>query len=73
MAKVQGRGLKYLNELGFHAFEFGVNPETGLIDVCTADDEVCSGVTKEVGEQIAAYLVRLEERVIKHIEVHYKD
>lgn len=67
-----GRKAKYLEECGFNAFEFGVHPD-GRIDVSTADDEVVSGVTKEQGEQIAAYLRRLEERVQQHIDLHYSD
>jgi len=66
-----GRGYKYLNECGFNAFEFGVNPTTGLVDVSTTVDEVCSGVSPEACEEICKYLVRLENRVIDHINLHY--
>ena len=69
---VTGRGFKYLNECGFNAFEFGVNPVTQLVDVCSADDEVCSGVTPKVAQEISEYLCRLEQRVIAHINLHYE-
>jgi len=62
---------KYLEQCGFQAFEFGVHPGTGLVDVCTADDTVCEGVSEEAAVQIAAYLERLQARVINYIELHH--
>jgi hypothetical protein len=68
---VRGRGFKYLKECGFNAFQFGINPETGLVDVSTAEDDVCSGVSMAACEEVVEYLSRLEQRVISHINLHY--
>lgn len=64
---------KYLNRLGFHAYVFGVNKTTGLVDVEAGDGShtVVSGVTEEAANQIIAYLVGLEERVVEHMDLHY--
>ena len=62
---------KYLEQCGFQAFEFGVHPGNNLVDVSTADDIVCEGVSREAAVQIAAYLERLQVRVIDYIERHH--
>lgn len=59
---------KYLNRRGFHAYEFGINTETGLVDIEAGDYTVVSGVSSEAGEQIIRYLAELEARVEDYIE-----
>lgn len=64
---------KYLNRLGFHAYVFGVNADTGLVDVEAGDGShtVVSGVSEDAAHQIIEYLVGLEERVVDHMDLHY--
>lgn len=62
---------KYLERLGFHAFEFGTRPN-GNVDVSAGDDNVCDNVSPEAQKQISEFLRRLEERVMNYIEVHYE-
>jgi hypothetical protein len=66
----EGKAGKYLEDCGFHAFEFGVHKD-GCVDVSTQDSEVVSKVTKEQADQIIQYLKRLEIKVMRHIDLHY--
>lgn len=66
----EGRAGKYLEECGFHAYEFGTS-SNGNIDIDTQNDVVVSGVTREQGLQVINYLRDLMIRVQEHIELHY--
>lgn len=58
---------KYLQARGFFAYEFGVHPVTGLVDIEAGDYTVVSGVSSVAGEEICKYLAALEVRTEQYI------
>ena len=62
---------KYLNNLGFNAYEFGVHVDGDVGVDASGDYEVCSKVSPEAAKEIAKFLNQLERRVEDYIDIHY--